>query len=479
MRIKNLIGFASGPIVGAVLSLITVPIIAWIFLPPDIGRLNVLQVTLSFALLLSVLGLDQAYVREYHESLDRPKLFLSCFLPGFLLLTAISAATLPYSNELSSILFADSNRWLFTMAVAGFFLNYISRFLSLILRMQERGWAFSMSQILPKTLQLTLIILLALSTTERNFLQLAGLTLASQTVVLLIYLLNTKNEWIAAAKTRIKLTELNSLIKFGFPLVFSGLAYWGLAATSTFSLRTWSELEELAVYSLANSFAGAAAIFQSIFTVVWAPTVYKWVSQGVDMKIIDAVAQQVLAVVCTIVAISGSFSWLCDWLLPTEYRDVKYILLCMLMQPLLYTLSEVTCVGIAIQRRTIYSLWITLAALATNLCLSFLLVPSYGAAGAAVSNATAFTVFFIARTEVSARIWRGFPRLKLYTYMTALLAGTTITVFTGSIAPILVHVLWAALLLGSVVAFRTQWMETMAMIRNRKAKQLEFNVNST
>ena len=478
MRLKILIGFASGPIVAAILGLVSVPIMAWFFSPSDIGRLNVLQVTSSFALLLSVLGLDQAYVREYHESLDRPKLFLSCFLPGFALLFIISAATVPYSAELSSLLFADSNKWLFAMAAAGFFLNYTSRFLSLILRMQERGWAFSMSQILPKTLQLTLILLLALSTIEKSFLQLAGVTLGSQAAVLLIYLWNTKDEWIAAVKSRIHPTELNSLLKFGVPLIFSGLAYWGLAATSTFALRTWSDLEELAVYSLAHSFAGAAAIFQSIFTVIWAPTVYKWVSRGVDMAIIDTIAQQVLAVICAIVAISGSFSWLCDWLLPPEYRDVKYILLCLLMQPLLYTLSEVTCVGISIQRRTIYSIWITFAALVTNLCLNFLLVPPYGAAGAAVANAAAFTVFFVARTEVSARIWRRFPRLKLYTCMTALLAVTTITVFFGSIAPVAIHVFWAALLLGFFVAFRTQWIEIMAVIRDRKARQLESNASS-
>lgn len=469
MQTKNMVGFATGPIASAALSLITTPIIAWFFSPADIGRLNILQVTFSFTLLLTVLGLDQAYVREYHEASDRPKLFLSCFLPGFLFLTVISTAIFPYSKKLSLLLFEDENQWLFSMTTAGFFLNYISRFLSLILRMQERGWAFSMSQILPKILQLTLILSLSLSTIEKNFLQLAALTLISQAAVLFIYLWSTKKEWVASTKTKIQLSELNSLLKFGFPLIFSGLAYWGLTATSTFALRTWSELEEIAVYSLANSFAGAAAIFQSIFTVIWAPTVYKWVSQGVDMKIIDTVAKQVLAVVCAIVAVSGSLSWLCDWLLPSQYLEVKYILLCMLIQPLLYTLSEVTCVGIAIRRRTIYSLWIALAALAANVCLSILLVPPYGAAGAAVANATAFTVFFVARTEVSARIWRGFPRLKLYACIAAVLAGTTMTVFAGSFAPVAVHVLWAVSLLLLVVGFRTQWMQILAVVRNQRS----------
>lgn len=479
MKIKIILGFSLGPILSAALGLITVPIIAWIFSPEDIGRLNLLQVTFSFALLLSVLGLDQAYIREYHEVTDRPKLFLSCFLPGFLFLAAVSVVVLPYLREISYVLFKDNNPWFFTIAIVGFFLNYVSRFLSLILRMQERGLAFSLSQVLPKILQLTLILALAFTTIEKTFLHLAGLTLASQAAVLLINLWSTKSEWMAAAKAEIQISELKSLLRFGCPLIFSGIAYWGLASTSTYALRAWSGLEELAVYSLANSFAGAAAIFQSIFTVVWAPAVYKWVSKGVDMKIVDTVAQQVLAVVCVIVALSGSLSWLCDWLLPAQYLEVKYILLCMLIQPLLYTLSEVTCVGIAIQRRTIYSLWITFAALATNLLLSFLLVPTYGAAGAAVANAAAFTVFFVVRTEVSARIWRDFPRLRLYACVAVVLAGTILTVFAGSLLPILVHALWALSLAVLIVGLRSQLMEILNVIRNQKLAHVEGKTVST
>lgn len=467
MQLRRIIGFATGPIATAALGLITAPVIAWIFSPEDIGRLNILQVCLSFILLLTVLGLDQAYVREYHESTDKPRLLLTCFAPGFLVLILLLGATLPFASELSLIFFDRENPWLFALLASVSVLNYISRFLSLILRMEERGWAFSASQILPKLLQLALVIGIATWITGQDFTHLAGITAISFLFVTIIYSCSTRKEWLPATKAKLRLSELKPLLRFGFPLVFSGLAYWGLTATSTFALRTWSSLEQLAVYSLANSFAGAAIVFQSIFTVIWAPTVYKWVSQGVDMKIIDTVAQQALATLCAIVAMSGSLSWVCDLLLPKQYTDVKYILLCMLMPPLLYTLSEVTCVGISIKRRTIYSLWITLAALATNVCLSFLLVPPYGAKGAAVSNATAFTVFFVARTEVSARIWRNFPRVKLYFFMITLLGATAATTFTRPFASISVHLLWATYLIFIIFFFRREWFQIYAKTLDR------------
>ena len=468
MNNKSIFGFAFGPIANAILSLITLPIVAWIFDPNDIGRLNILQITLSFILLLSVLGLDQSYVREFHEFKDKDKLLAQCFFPGLILLLSTGIIGFFFAGLITKSLFDYESTALYLIIFIASLFNYISRFLSLILRMQERGWVFSISQILPKAIQILLIFFLLTTDIKKEFIHLSILTSASIILTSIIYLLATKENWEASLKTNFSIKESKSLIIFGFPLIFSGLAFWGLSATSAFSLRTWASLEELAIYSMANSFAGAAIIFQSIFTVVWSPIVYKWVSQGVNMNIVDKVGQQALAVVSFIVALCGSLSWLCDWLLPAQYADVKYILLCMMMQPLLYTLSEVTSVGIAIKRKTIYSLWATLTALITNLCINYFLVSEYGAAGAATANAIAFTVFFIARTEISAHIWRPFSRLKIYIFVLILLISAISTAFAGFMQPIATHFSWFVLLFFFTISFRQQWQEIFNTLKIRK-----------
>ena len=417
VKIKNILGFAFGPLAGAVLGLATVPLIAWVFSPEDVGRLNVLQIAMSFALLLSVLGLDQAYVREFHESPHRAQLLRACFVPGFLCLLILGVISAFFAKNLAQWLYDTPNPWWYWATLAAFFISYISRFLSLILRMQERGWAYSASQVLPKVLQLALVLGVTWTAFHKTFTHLLLITLASLTLVLTVYAWNTRHDWLDAMRSRIDPKQLRSLLAFGSPLIFSGLAFWGLTATSTIALRTWSSLDELAVYSVANSFAGAALVFQSIFSVVWAPTVYKWHAQGVEMAIIDKIAKQVLAAVCGVVFLCAAFAWVLDYILPPHYASVKSILLCMLMQPLLYTLSEVTAVGINIQRRTMLSVWVTLAALACNVALSAYLVPSMGAKGAAIANALAFTVFFIGRTEASARVWRSFGRMRTYIFI--------------------------------------------------------------
>ena len=458
MKIHNILGFAFGPIVAAALGLIAVPVTAWVFAPEDVGRLNVLQIVLSFSLLLSVLGLDQAYVREYHESKNRPQLLRTCFIPGFTFLLIAGTAGAFFASTMAKWLFNLQNEWLFYGTLVCFLLDYINRFLSLILRMKEQGWVYSASQIAPKFVQVILICGLFFSAMHKEFFQLLLVILASQISMAVVFIWSTRDDLLQAARSQTNTHELKKLLHFGLPLLFSGLAYWGLIATSTIALRRWSSLDELAIYSVANSFAGTAAVFQSIFTIIWAPTVFKWASQGdVNVDTVHKIARQAFALICVIATVGGGFSWLCDFILPASYTKVKYILMCLMLQPLLYTLSEITSVGIGIQRRTIFSLWITGVALLANIGFCFFLVPKFGAAGAAAANSIAFTIFFIGRTEISARIWKKFPRIQIYVLISILLILAAATALTQSFAPHAMRGTWIAMFFISLLIFKTEW----------------------
>jgi O-antigen/teichoic acid export membrane protein len=451
------LAFAIGPIATAGLGLVTVPVIAWIFPPADVGRLNIVQIAVSFGVLLFNLGLDRAYVREYHEWNDRGALLKACFTPGLALMLLVMLATLPIDRHLANWLFGLGHTAYYWTLVACVVVSFVSRFLSLILRMQDRGMAFSLSQILPKVILLLTVGVLALPVFTRSFGALEAAYLASLLSVLLVYSLNTWREWSRALLAPVSRTQVRGLLDYGVPLIFAGVAYWGLDATSTLALRSLSTLPELAIYSVSMSFAGVGVVFQTIFTVLWAPMVYKWVANGVDMRRVDHVAQQALAVVCTLWVLSGALSWLVDFVLPAHYAQVKYLMLCCIGEPLLYTLSEVTCVGIGITRRSMLSLWSTVAGLVVNVAISVWLVPAHGAAGAVVANSVAFLVFFVARTEASAHVWRPFPRARLYAFVTAGVALSIATLAYGPRAPVHFSLVWLALLPVVAWCFRAEW----------------------
>jgi len=99
---RKIAAFAIGPIGAAVLGLISLPIITWLFSQEDVGRMAMLQVTLSFSILLFSLGLDQSYVREFHEAENKPALLKRAMLPGLLLLLIAIGVLLSFGGSMAS-----------------------------------------------------------------------------------------------------------------------------------------------------------------------------------------------------------------------------------------------------------------------------------------------------------------------------------------------------------------------------------------
>ncbi len=421
MDAKKVLAFSIGPISGAVLGLITLPIIAWYFSPEDIGRLTMLNVTISFSLLLFSLGLDQAYVREFHEVKDKPGLLKGVFLPGFILLTASLVLLLLMPISISKILFDIESSLLSTLIICGILLSFISRFLSLILRMQERGLAFSMSQLLPKLFFLLLILSFLLFNVPSVFENLLIANILSLFTVFIIFVWNTRTEWMPAIKSLIDKSKQKQMINYALPLIGSGIAFWGLTAMDKFFLRSLSSLSELGIYSVAVTFAGVALVFQSIFSTIWVPTVYKWVAEKVDLEKIKNIMDLVTLAIILIWSIAGIFSWTVAYILPADYENVQHILLLAMAYPLLYSLAESTGVGIGIERKTMFALLATVVALVVNAICNWFLIPMYGAAGAAMGSAVAFSIFFIIRTEASSRLWMSFERHRMYIFVILLL----------------------------------------------------------
>lgn len=461
---KKILGFALGPMLSAVIGFISIPIIAWIFSPEDVGRMNIFTIFMSLSVLLFILGLDQSYVREYHQSSDRYSLLKACFLPGFLLLLFALLVSLQFADKLSMLLYGVHEPLWYQITAACVLANFASRFLALVIRMQERGLAYSASQVLPKLTVLFILMGYLTFGVQNNYSSLLLAQFASVMVVVCVFGWNARFEWLHAAKSRVDVAQLKKLLHFGIPLIGAGLAFWGLSATSTIALRSLSDFKELGIYSMSMIFAGAATIFQSIFATVWWPMVYKWVASGEDLSKIDAVTQHVLALVCLILVLTGMFSSVIDLLLPAEYVKVKYLIICSMVQPLLYTLSEATVVGINITRRTKYAFFATAAALLTNAMLSYWLVPTLGASGAAIANAVAFTVFFVARTEASVFVWRKFPRRKMYLFI---FTGVALSVLSVLYAPLLssyVGFAWAMLIPVIYISFRAQWSNILKIL---------------
>lgn len=423
MNKKKLLGYMLGPVGSGLLGFVSLPIIAWFYSVEDVGRISMLQVFMSFSVLFFCLGLDQAYVREYHESKNKPALLKTVFFPS-LALSILSFLLLAiYDLKIvSKWLYEIPSTYLSLITILCFVIALASRFLSLVLRMQERSFAFSMSQLLSKIIFLLIVINTVWLGFARDTYSLVTANTASMILAFLVFTWNTKSEWLIAIKEQININELKSAFSFGWPLIFGGLASWGLNVMDRLFLRYFSTYTELGVYSITMSVAVVVTIFAGIFNTIWSPMVYKWMSEdNFDYEKIDTVLEYVVAAIYFSIVLTSLFSWVIPYFLPPQYSNIQYLLAICLLGPLLYTLSEVTGIGIAVVRRTKFSMLCAIVAMLCSLILNYFLVPQFGAAGAAISTAVAFFIFFILRTEISQLVWRKKSHLKVFLIMLSLL----------------------------------------------------------
>lgn len=416
MNKKKILAYAIGPVGSGIFSVATLPIITWFYNVDDVGRISMLQIFTSFAILFFCLGLDQSYVRAYHDSDNKPLLLKHAMFPGVCICILSSLLIFIYKPDfISKILYSVESVYLSFLTFFCFIVALISRFLSLTLRMQERAIAFSMSQVLPKILLLLFVISAVVWAGSRDSKQLFTANALALFIACLIFAWNTRNDWIPAFAQKFDKIEFQTHLSYGFPLLIGGLASWGLNVSDRIFLRLFSSYTDLGVYSVAMSIASAATIFATIFNTIWAPLVFKWVSSSeIDLKKIDDISEYILMAIYFIVVVAGLFSWLLDFILPNQYLSVKYLIIICIIGPLFYTLSEVTGIGIAIAKKTRFSMYASIAAMLTSIVLNFFLVKKLGALGAAISTAFSFWFFYILRTEFSQLVWRKTIKLRGY-----------------------------------------------------------------
>ncbi|WP_340680421.1 oligosaccharide flippase family protein [Paraglaciecola sp.] len=416
MKLSQILAFALGPIASAALGLLTVPLMAWTFEPAVIGKIAMLNTFLAGCALVLTLGLDQAYVREYHETQNKAQLLGSLVLPSLLVTSIFSILILIFHEFIALTLFAETTHTLYIAGLlsAAVFISILFRFTSLILRMKEYGFKFSMIQISPKLTLLTLILALLASDKLGGFYIAFSFSIVAMLVSVLLAIALTMKEWRLASSSHIDHNMLIKALKFGSPLIISGFAYWGLISVDKLVIRYYSGMSQLGLYSIAFSFAAVMAIFQSIFSTIWAPIVYRWHKENIKIEQFSLITDWIVMTLSCVFFIVIFLSPLLCYLLPESYDSIINLIPACMLFPVFYTISETTVVGMNIARKTSYSILVTLLPLAVNILLSIWLVPQFGAGGAAVSVALAFFLYLILRTEISRFLWRKFPVYKLY-----------------------------------------------------------------
>lgn len=417
--VTKFLGFSIGPIIGAVISFITVPIASHLVSAEEFGLTNMYTITTNIITLIVMLGIDQAFIKEYNETQDKNRLLFNSLIIPISISFIIGFILIIFRNYFAYLLFENYDLTIPIILLAlSMPLFIIEKFMLASIRMQEKAFQYSVWNIISKVLNLVLVIVLLLMY-KRNFESIVYASIISQLIVsTIIFKLFAKNMKISIKN--IDKSLIISLAKFGLPLAPAAIISWGLNSMDSVFLRIFSTYTELGYYSVSLKVSNVLGLIQTSFTTFWSPIAFKWKANNEKKEKFQLIMDGVTLVMSVILILILLFKNLIPMVFGKDYYSIIYIIPFLMFYPIFYTMSETTVMGIYFSQKTGYNIVVSIISVMANLFLNFLLVPKYEAVGAAIATGISYMIFFWTRTLISRKLWYKF-KIKKFVIVTIIL----------------------------------------------------------
>lgn len=413
---KSFIIMSIGPIGSALLSFITLPILAATFQPAVVAEYSIFLTVSSLATTIVGYELYQSYVREYYEYRHILSTFVpSNFAPVLFIYTIFLFFVLFFGDWFSAnVNFYNIEH--FSFLISSFVLcGLLIQIFSHLVRMEGDSIQFSIGLVLPKLTFLLFVLMVVVGSANYGVeLILLSLLLANALSVL-YYVFICKNFPSIKQNFSFDSSICFKSLKFSTPLIFTSLIVILPTTLDKLFLAHYSSLEDVAVYTVVSSIAGGLTLLSVLASNIWHPWLYKIHGAGeFDIAHINSI----LTVLVFCIALLWSASWVISWtllyFLPSHYSSAPFLLSAYIACPLLSLLSEFTVVGVALSRKTLFIFLAALGGCTVCLILYFFLIPAYLTEGAVLSLVIGSLVLFFVRTEASAQLLNGLCRSSIY-----------------------------------------------------------------
>ncbi|WP_407435444.1 lipopolysaccharide biosynthesis protein [Treponema sp.] len=419
--------FGIGPIIGIGISMLTVPITTRLVLPEEFGKSSLFSLIQTIFNLVAFCGMNQAFVRYYNDyKNDLKKLLQNAMVLPLSVCFLVCLFGFIFKKSISFFMFGSYEPLIVCLFLFSLPLLIITEYGLLYVRMNLHGKLYSGLNIFNRLLGFALLMFFLLIY-ERSFRAIVLGSITGSYINFLVTFLASKIGFIPRRKFFDKYL-FYSLLKYGLPLIPSSVLAWVLNSFDKVSLRIWSSFLELGLYAAAFKIVTIMNTFQTIFTTAWAPVAYKWHDERRDVKYFECVGLITLSCFSFVfigVVLLRNFIFL---FLGEAYRNTSEIFVFLFFTPFLYSVSEVTSMGIYFAKKTKYILIISFIAVLINICGDYLLVNIYGARGVAFVTFFSYAVWFWLRTLISRNMWFKFKILP-YAFSISLLVSMAFFIF--------------------------------------------------
>lgn len=466
--LKKFGAFSLGPIISAFLGFITVPLITYFITPEEYGKASMFTVAQGMVSMFVYLGMDQAFIREFNNYRDNlAKLLSNAMAIPISISIAFTLIAISFKDAIGMFLYGTTEETLAVYALAVLIpFMVVENFSLLKLRMEERGIQYSLFTVLLKAWILVITVALFI-TFEKSFRSVVYAMALGEIINSIIVSI------IAIKPLNIKKYEydkilIKRMLTFGIPLIPAMMMSWTLSSMDKIMIRVECGYVELGLYAAAFKIVNVLSLFQSCFTLFWTPVAYRWNEENIDKEhfnIINRVVAIIMAIMCLGLLIVKDVVGL---ILGDNFLEAINIFPFLLLYPIMYTMSESTAVGIGFSRKTYFSIVVSGVSCIVNLLLNYILIPVWGATGAAIATGTSFMVFFWVRSSISNRIWWKFD-MKFYIPLTILLVTNCfVHTFVKSYSPYVISFISILLVLVFNMKVLKNYAEKIGIPKNSR-----------
>lgn len=396
--LKQFFVYGAGNIAQSALNIFLLPLFLRLFEPSEYGVISLLLLTSSFLATFASLGIGTGLFRLYYEAEigERKKLVGTTWL--WLLFTGALGLVIlvTQSHNLSRLLFHVEDYSHSIELLGAFFLfSLISDMPFSIFRIEKRANFYVGFAVLRFLIDfgLKFSFIAFLGRGINGYFEASSLAYVITLCLMAPFILKY-------VSFSLNTSYLKQLLRLGFPYVFSGFAFWILTASDRYILNQFTGAAAVGIYSLGYNFAN---IFDTLLTspsaLFWAPFLFSYAAErstedtkrllnksliyfllvgGMLYLIISLGAGDVLRALTFVFAAKP------------EYHQAMPLVPLLTLGLLFYLLSRQATNAMLLAKKPEYGAIAISITAAANIGLNLVLIPRFGAWGAAVDAVIAY-----------------------------------------------------------------------------------------
>ncbi len=409
---KDAVIYGLSSAVGRMVHVLLAPILTRIFAPDDYGVISLIQVAISFFVIIAGANIVSGmsfYYYKFDEEEEREKalgtgilvvLFFSVFVAGILYLFAPEIAALLESRPVEAEKTYHLEIYL-KIASLGLFFSLLGSLLQTILRLMREPFKFFAVEMVRVGVHFIAVIILVIvlkKGIEGVFW--AGVWAPLVSLCLGFFFVRTRVSWV------VSMPILWLILAYCIPQFPSVLINWGQSQLGRLFLNYHVPLNELGLYSIAFTIASIFMLFVTAFRMAFSPYALS-IMKSFDAPRLYARFYLLYGIGfgCLLGIVNAFAKPILMLMAPPSYHGAYNLVVFFLVGHFFMGINNILGIGISITRRTIFISYAQFFAFAVFMVSNIFLVPPFGPIGAAIAFMNGAFVQSLACYYFAQKLW--------------------------------------------------------------------------